>query len=113
MFNIKQYAKVLALAAIAAGGFTSCQDDFDDPAVDVPVAKNQPNITLAELKAEFWQEGQANYATKIEPREDGSHYIVHGTVISSDEAGHVFKNLVIDDGTATTSIRTTAAARNS
>lgn len=100
MFNIKQYAKVLALAAIAAGGFTSCQDDFDDPAVDVPVAKNQPNITLAELKAEFWQEGQANYATKIEPREDGSHYIVHGTVISSDEAGNVFKNLVIDDGTA-------------
>lgn len=100
MFNIKHYTKALAAAFALSLGFTACQDDFDDPSFNAPVASIQPNITLAELKAEFWQEGQSNYATLVEPRADGSHYIVHGTVVSSDEAGNVFKSLIIDDGTA-------------
>ena len=100
MFNIKQYAKAFAIAGLAALGFTACQDDFDAPNLGVPVAKNEPNITLADLKAEFWQEGSTNYATLVQPRADGSHYIVHGRGISSDEAGNVFKSVIIDDGTA-------------
>jgi len=100
MKSLKKYLLGAAALCVAALGFTACQDDFDNPNIAVPVAKNQPTITIAELKKEFWQEGVSNYAVTVPEREDGSHYIVHGRVVSSDEGGNVFKNLVIDDGTA-------------
>ncbi|MDE6109251.1 MAG: hypothetical protein K2F72_03070, partial [Muribaculaceae bacterium] len=99
MYSIKNITKAFAIAAAAALGFTACQDDFDTPNLPVPVATIEANITIADLKAEFWQE-ETNYATTIAARPDGSHYIIKGRVVSSDEAGNVFKSLVIDDGTA-------------
>ena len=51
MNNIKSYIKALAIAAAATLGFSACQDDFDDPNLPVPEAKNKPTISIAELKA--------------------------------------------------------------
>ena len=89
----------LGIATVAAMTMTGCQDDFDSKEVPVPVASQTPNTTIAELKDAFWQD-PVNYCTLIGTKEDGEHYIIHGTVISSDEAGNIFKCLYIRDESA-------------
>ncbi len=88
-----KYIAALAAAASLSTGFTACQDDFDAPASDAPVASKTPNTTIAQLKEKYWQEAD-NYADTI--RETT---IISGRVISSDEASNVFKSLVIQDET--------------
>ncbi|HRN05087.1 MAG TPA: DUF5689 domain-containing protein, partial [Muribaculaceae bacterium] len=51
-----------------------------------------------ELKTKFYT-GESNYATLVEKRDDGTDYIIKGRVISSDQAGNFFKQLVIEDET--------------
>ena len=91
--------------AVAALGFTGCQDDFDAPEVKVPVAANadKVNTTIAELKEKYWQDDN-NYCTEVGTIEDGDHagehYIIRGRVISSDYDGNIFKCLYIQDETA-------------
>ncbi len=99
MKNIKSYIFGLLTAAVCAGALSACQDDFDTVAIQQPTSSLTPNTTLLELKEAFWSE-DANYADTIGTREDGSHYIISGRVISSDEQGNVFKSLVIQDETA-------------
>lgn len=99
MNKIKSYIFAIAAAAAVVTGLSACQDDVDAPAVDSPQAASVPNTTLAELKELFWDEA-TNYADTIGTREDGSHYVIHGRVISSDEEGNVFKSLIIQDETA-------------
>lgn len=96
--HIKGLAGIFA-ACLAIGSLSSCQDDFDDYKAEAPVASVTPNTTILELKKEFWQDA-TNYAEKIGTKEDGSHYIIHGYVTSSDEPGNVFKSLYIQDETA-------------
>lgn len=96
--NRLKYILGLALLTAAATGMTSCQDDIDAPGLEIPVATLQPNTTIKELKELFWQD-LINYTTEVPTREDGSHYIIAGRVISSDEAGNVFKNLILQDAT--------------
>ena len=88
-----KYIAALAATASLSTGFTACQDDFDAPASDAPVASKTPNTTIAQLKETYWQEAD-NYADTI--RETT---IISGRVISSDEASNVFKSLVIQDET--------------
>ena len=110
MKGYKKYIAALAAMAVLAGGLSSCQDDIDAPNVTAPVAKNQANTSILELKKKFWDDA-SNYIwntpnqadatpSTIPAKEDGSHYIISGRVISSDEQGNVFKSLVIQDGTA-------------
>ncbi len=99
MKSLKKYLVWFAAAAISMSGLTACQDDIDAPAVNIPEAKDKPNTTIFELKKTFWQDA-VNYADTIGVRDDGSHYIISGRVVSSDEAGNVFKSLVIQDETA-------------
>lgn len=103
MIRLKNYFVWLAAAIIAVCGLTACQDDIDAPAVNIPEAKDKPNTTILELKKAFWQDA-VNYADTIGVKEDGSHYIISGRVVSSDEAGNVFKSLVIQDETAAIAI---------
>lgn len=86
-------------ACLALAPLSSCQDDFDSYKAEAPVASVNPNTTILELKETYWQEA-TNYAEQIGTREDGSHYIIHGYVTSSDEPGNVFKSLYIQDETA-------------
>jgi len=107
MKNIKSY--IVGIAAIGAVAFTGCNMDVDPVPVNIPEATMTPNTTLLELKTKFWDDA-TNYIwgtentpdaipATIPAREDGSHYIIHGRVISNDDAGNVFKSLVIQDET--------------
>lgn len=101
---MKPYKSFLfGLAAIATLGVaTSCQDDIDAPEFtpgEGPVATWEPNTTIFDLKREFWDDAR-NYAVKIGEKPDGSHYIVSGRVITTDEPGNVFKSITIQDETA-------------
>lgn len=98
--KFQKYIAAVTAALFGAAGLTGCQDHFDDDVkIDTPVATNQPNMTIAEFKAEFWQD-ENNYCVEIPAREDGSHYIISGRVISSDYQGNIFKCLYIQDETA-------------
>ena len=74
---------------------TACQADMDTPDLQVPEATIQPNMTIAELKTEF-----QNKTELVGTKEDGSHYIIHGRVVSSDASGNIYQNLVVQDETA-------------
>ncbi len=99
MKSLKKYFVWIIAAIAAVTAMTACQDDIDAPNVNIPEAKDQPNTSILELKKAYWQDA-VNYADTIGVKEDGSHYIIHGRVVSSDEAGNVFKSLVIQDETA-------------
>ncbi len=108
----KYFVGAMALVA-ATVGMTSCQDHFDEPSIDAPVASMTPNTTIAELKALAWQD-KDNYCTQIYTKEwydadpaartdemktEGTHIIVSGRVVSSDYAGNCFKYIVLQDET--------------
>lgn len=100
MKSFKSYILGLAAIAAAAVGLSACQDDIDAPTLDVPESDLTPNMTIMELKTEFWNDA-TNYAKKIEdPADPEKRYIIHGRVITSDQAGNVFKSIAIYDGTA-------------
>lgn len=95
IFRYSIYA--LSLAAMAAG-MASCQDDYDAPALDVPEASMQANMTIADFKALYSGEMAVKVATL---NNDGKTPIVlHGRVITSDASGNIYKSLVIQDETA-------------
>ena len=84
---------LLLLVATAA-----CNDKFDEPGMNTPVAKHSPNMTIADFKAKYWQDA-INYIDTI--KED---IVIHGWVTSTDVSGNIYKCLYIDDGTAGLSI---------
>lgn len=97
--NIKFSMIVLAMAAM---GFTGCQNSYDAPDLTTPEATMQPNTTLLEFK-EFLNStltAEGVDAVVIPKKADGSDYIIHGRVISSDASGNIYQNLVIQDETA-------------
>lgn len=94
MKRLNFYLSMLLMMVIAVG----CNDKFDMPPLAVPTADLKPNITIAELKAKYWQDAR-NYIDTI--KED---LVIHGWVTSSDESGNIYKSLYISDGTAGLSI---------
>lgn len=107
MRKFKSYIGLLLFAAI---GFTGCQDDFDNPGLVAPQATITANTTINELKTAYWNVDDANYTDNnddsylnyiatVGTKEDGSHIIIAGRVISSDRTGNIYKNLVIQDET--------------
>lgn len=100
MKSFKTYILGFAALAAAAVGLSACQDDIDAPVLDVPKSDLTPTMSIMELKEMFWNDA-TNYAKKIEdPNDPERRFIIHGRVITSDEAGNVFKSIVIQDETA-------------
>lgn len=100
MKSFKTYLKAATALMLSAFGLISCQDNVDAPADNAPVASETANTTILELKTLFWDDAK-NYAKVIEdPENPERRFIIHGTVISSDEEGNVFKSLIIQDNTA-------------
>lgn len=85
-------------AALALTGYTSCQDDIDAPAIDVPHATLKANTTIADIKAKYWNSAD-NYIDTIRVAENDEHVVIAGRVISSDASGNIYKSLVIQDAT--------------
>ncbi|MCM1004877.1 MAG: DUF5689 domain-containing protein [Prevotella sp.] len=97
---MKLFSKFSSLALMALGlgaSLTSCQNDFDLPPIDEPVASLEANTTIAELKARYWQDAANYYETVI--KQDEKDVIIKGRVISSDATGNIYKSLVIQDET--------------
>lgn len=98
MKSIKHIFGVAATTLALAVGFTGCQDDFDTPPIVVPEATIKPNVTIAELKAKYWQDDN-NYYLTVGQNDQNEDYVVHGRVVSSDATGNIYKSLVIQDET--------------
>ena len=98
MKSIKSYLGISAGALDALAVLTGCQDNFDVPPLDIPQATMNANTTIADFKAEFWDDA-TNYARLVGKKADGEDYIVKGRVVSSDASGNIYKSLVIQDET--------------
>jgi hypothetical protein len=101
MKSLKSYFNRVAVGVAALTGFTAltgCQNEFDIPPVNIPTATKVANITIADLKAEMWDDA-TNYAVLVGQKADGEDYIIKGRVISSDASGNIYKSLVIQDET--------------
>lgn len=103
MRHFKLYLNLLLLMAI--GMATSCSDDFDRPPMMIPSAAHidKVNTTILDLKTKYWKEDK-NYIDTIKLTEAGDSVVIKGRVVSSDEAGNIYKNLVIQDETAAITI---------
>lgn len=104
---------LIGLALVAAAGFTSCQDSYDAPELETPVATMKPNTTLAELKEIIFSQitdSEEDVVFQLGAREDGSHYIIHGRVISSDASGNIYQALYIQDETSAFCLSITEAS---
>ena len=86
-FNLFLNAMLLLLVAVG------CNENFDTPPMVVPHAEHQANMTIAEFKAKYWQDGR-NF---IDTCKEDTY--IHGWVTSSDEEGNIYKHLYIQDET--------------
>lgn len=102
----KLYIAVIALAGIT---LSSCGDDpVLPPAVTPEIPEGmEANTTIMELKQQNWKTDR-NYVNTIGTTVNGEDIIICGRVISSDESGNIYKNFVIDDGTAALTIAVNA-----
>lgn len=98
--KVFKYLSAAASAVLAVSGITGCQDKFDEVEPAAPKAELESNISILEFKQLFWDDASTDYCTEIPAREDGTHYVIKGRVISSDRQGNVFKCLYIQDGSA-------------
>lgn len=100
---MKKSILYIASLLVAAVGFTSCDDDKAMPPMPIPGADLDipaTNTTILELKEEFNDASTFSYNRLIGEKPDGSHYVICGKIVSSDEAGNIYKNLMIEDATA-------------
>lgn len=104
MRNLKSYLSLLLMGAMSMTAFTGCQDDFDNPAEQVPASgwlaheDNFDVYTINQLKTQYWSDAD-NYYQTVGTGEGGKHILVKGRVISSDASGNIYKSLVIQDET--------------
>lgn len=88
----------IASALLAFAGFTACDDDWETPPSGGPTVPEgiTANTSIADFKAQYWST-ERNSATEIGKTTDGQDMIIRGRVVSSDSAGNIYKNLVIQD----------------
>lgn len=94
---------IVITMALAGAVLTGCQDSFDDPKLEIPVATLKANTTILELKTEYWSD-KYNYIDTVKLTAAGEHVVISGRVISNDYTGNIYKNLVIQDETAALAI---------
>lgn len=99
---MKKSILYIASLLVAAVGMSGCDDDKAMPPVSMPGGYGphmQANTTILELKQAF-NKSDYSYATEVGTKENGDHYIISGTIISSDKEGNIYKNLMIQDESA-------------
>lgn len=93
----------LVAMALTAAGLTGCQNSYDAPELQTPVADMEPTVTIAEVKQIIYDaitDPEEDVIIPVGTMDDGKHYIIHGRVISSDASGNIYRNLIIQDETA-------------
>ena len=106
----------IAMLVIAIAGLSSCYDHFDDPApmkewttADFP---NEKLISIKDLKQMFYDKygtGSSSLAKTLEITED---LIISGKVISSDQAGNVYKSIYLYDESCESAIEVKVMVSN-
>ncbi|MBQ7690163.1 MAG: choice-of-anchor J domain-containing protein [Muribaculaceae bacterium] len=89
MKRINQFVWLMLMAVLAVG----CNDDFDVPPLVMPQATHTPNMTIADFKAQYWNDAR-NFCDTV--KED---VVIHGYVSANDETGNIYKYLFIQDET--------------
>ncbi len=99
--------KSLYIAALAAGALAmnSCSDNWENPPMSVPTFPEglEANMTIADFKTQYWQDAES-YGTEVGRTAEGDSIILIGTVVSSTEAGNIYKALVVEDETGAITI---------
>lgn len=105
MKKFSSYIATLAVGAALVSGAASCDDNFTRPPMVVPTTDLVPNVTIEDFKTRYWQD-ERNYV--VTPgyynRETGEHIVIRGRVVSSNESGNIYNNIVIQDETAAITI---------
>ena len=96
---MKVISKIEAMAFLAAvASLTSCQNSYDAPELDNPVATMEANTTIAEFKELFGDELAVEVPYKDEEKQ--IPYIIKGHVVNNDASGNIYRMLVVQDETA-------------
>ena len=104
MKQISKYiAGMVAGAAILAGA-SSCDDNFARPPMIWPTTTMEANTTILDFKTAYWS-SEKNYVEYPGTfNEEGEHIFIRGRVVSSNESGNIYNNIVIQDSTAALTI---------
>lgn len=102
---MKKSILYIASLMLAAVGFSACDDEKAMPPMPVPgqdLDIPAVNTTIIELKEAFNNPSTDafSYSAIVGEKENGEHYIISGKVVSSDQSGNIYKNLMIEDETA-------------
>ncbi len=105
MKNISSYILSLAAGAALLGGAVSCDDAPALPPMIVPVTDLVPNTSILDFKTAYWQSDR-NYVAYPGNYNDepGVHMVISGRVVSSNESGNIYNNIIIQDETAAITI---------
>lgn len=61
-----------------------------------PEPLGEPNMTIMELKTKYWSTDR-NYVNTVEMFNETSPVIIEGVVVSSDQSGNIYKNMILRD----------------
>ena len=100
---MKYTKSYIASLLLLSAAFTACDEELDRPPVIVPEATIEANTSILEVKNKYWNENR-NYIDTIGVNSLGEHIVISGRIISSDETGNIYKNLVIQDESAALTI---------
>jgi len=108
------YKSLFALAglALAGFGFTSCDDDFECPPVYIPEATWEANTPISEFKQNFWKYATGAEYAAIPLNADGDSIIIGGRIVSSDDGGNMYKQIVVQDQSGAILIGVNASGLN-
>lgn len=98
-----KYILAAALTLPVAGMFGSCNEELDQPPLDIPVSTWTANTSILSLKQQYWQEDR-NYAVEVTAPIAGDRVIIGGRVIASDSTGNIFKTVILQDETSAIAI---------
>lgn len=100
MKNIRNYIiGILFITGIIS--FNSCvKGDFEQPPVILPTVNFAANMTIAELN-QYYRDSLHSASPVLVTKD----IIIQGKVISSDEAGNIYKSIYIEDSTGGINIK--------
>lgn len=101
-----------ALTLAVTGAMVSCDDDFERPPVIIPEATYEANTAIADFKEAYWQYASGDSFGQIPVNADGDSIIISGRIVSSDDSGNMFKQIVVQDESAAILIGVNASGLN-
>lgn len=98
---MKKTSLYISAVMLGAVGLAGCSNHWELPPALYPTEADnvEATITIADLKALYWDDANTDYVTKVVPFADGTNPIIKGTIVSSTAAGNINKAVYIQDAT--------------